>query len=73
MALVLACSFQESVIVVSGCLAASLALQAWLARGDPKGGWRGVWGRRMGEARWPGQLPVWGWLLIWAALVVRFS
>jgi uncharacterized membrane protein len=72
LALVLACSFKESVVVVSGCLAASLALQAWLARGRSKGGWRGVWGHRVGESRLAEQLPVWGWLVIWAALVVAF-
>ncbi len=71
-AIVLACSFQESVIVVAGCLAAALALQGWLAGGRTSDGWHGALGRRMGHTRLTECLPVWGWWMIWAAMVVAF-
>jgi uncharacterized membrane protein len=71
-AAVLACSFQESVIVVLGCLAAALALQAWLIDGRSRGGWRAAWARRAGDARLAQRLPGWGWLTLWAVMVLAF-
>lgn len=71
-AIVLACSFQESVIVVAGCLAAALALQGWLAGGRMSDGWRSGLSRRVGQTRLADCLPVWGWWMIWAAMVIAF-
>jgi uncharacterized membrane protein len=71
-AILLACSFQESVIVVAGCLAACLALQGWLAGQQSAAGWRGGLERFAGDTQLAGQLPVRGWLGIWLALVMAF-
>jgi len=65
---ILACSFEEAVIVALACLVAALGLQAWWAarRGESFGGDDG------GDAAPARRLPVGAWLTIWALLTVAF-
>ena len=64
----LACSFEEAVIVAMACLAAALGLQAWwVARRRPS-----VDGDSGGDAALAQRLPVAVWLATWAILTVAF-
>lgn len=62
---VVACSFQEDVVVVLACLAGVMALQAWRDR-------RGRPDCPRGVSLLAGQLPAWGWLVAAAVLVIAF-
>lgn len=68
LALVLACSFEETILVAMACLAASLALQAWWV------GRRTAAGADAGAPEFllARQLPAWGWLILWAVLTASF-
>ncbi|NLF73295.1 MAG: DUF2079 domain-containing protein [Candidatus Anammoximicrobium sp.] len=65
---VLACSFEEAVIVAWACLAAALGLQAWWSE---RGGRLGH-GLDAPEAALARRLPAWAWLAIWATCTVAF-
>jgi len=71
-AALLACSFKETVIVALGCLAACLALQAWLDRGERRDERSNAARRLAGNAGLARRLPPWCWLAVWATLVLAF-
>jgi uncharacterized membrane protein len=67
-ATVLACSFKETVLVTLGCLAAALAVQAWLDQSRSKVDSVA----RRPDALLARRVPWSVWLLVWAAITVAF-
>jgi hypothetical protein len=65
-AVVWACSYEETVVVAVACLAFAWAAEAWwLARCAPAPQTEGTW-------RIAGHLPAWGWATLGAVLVLAF-
>ncbi len=65
---ILACSFEEAVIVALACLAAALGLQAWWVS---RRGWTGE-RQSAADAVLAQRLPAAAWFGIWAALTIAF-
>ena len=67
-AAVLACSFKETVLVTLGCLAAVLAVGAWLTKRQTC-----LPGKQPApDTALSGQLPPWGWITVWATITIAF-